>query len=120
MSRGHLQLVVDGPPEPVPAPARRKVRIRRTARRSPWLGLRKPSYKRNYRLQAHEDEVLLALIIERGCARWTRRSAARVARDWCQREPGRFDEQYLKIALKRVARQSDFWRLTAREQGLAA
>lgn len=69
---------------------------------SPWRGLRKPSYKRNYRLREHEDIVLLREIALRGCRRQVSLSPSFAASRWVRHEPDRWDRQYLVIAFKRL------------------
>lgn len=68
-----------------------------------WLR-RKMSYKRNHALHAYEDMVLVAIITERQCADYVRRSPRQAATEWSWREPGRWDIDYLTMAFKRLAK----------------
>lgn len=65
---------------------------------------RKMTYRRNFALQRHEEEFLLALIAERGQAGCVYSSPRLAATQWCWQEPGRWDREYLVLAFKRLGR----------------
>jgi len=67
---------------------------RRPSRRKPRpRGAKKLTYKQNWRLHAHEDEFVLALVRERRCVG---------VHDWVVREPGRWSAPLLGQVIKRL------------------
>lgn len=102
----HLRLVREDAPTSAAPKRKRRVRLTRLGRLSPWRRLRKLSYKRNVALQAHEEAFLLMLIEERGCARQVERRPWKTIDWWCLTEPGRWDAGYLKLAFGRLRKDA--------------
>lgn len=67
--------------------ARRKLRRRLRFRAVRW------AYRRAHALHRHEEQAVLALLVERGSGSVT---------EWCKREPGRFDPPYLRKTFARL------------------